>query len=142
MELIASEIDDVVPKVLIHSLKTEDGAIGTASYALNRRSATFSSAGADRFTPVGGNKIIKIIITGSDWVDPDSFKVQFDLVNKGTVNGDGTNNQILRPLSSPHAFFKRVRLNVGGALPENIENYNRVSEMFQNMKAVGTNGRS
>jgi hypothetical protein len=136
MELLASEIDDVVPKVLIHSLKTEDGAVGTASYALSRNGRTFGSAGADQFTPVGGNKIIKIIITGSEWVDPDSFKVQMDVVNNGTVD------QILRPLSSPHAFFKRVRLNVGGALPENIENYNRVSEMFQNMKAVGTNVNS
>ena len=119
MELVASQIEDTVPKELIHSLKVEDGGIGTASFAINRRSATFSSAGADSFTPVGGNKIIKIILSGSEWIDPQSVKVQFDLVNNGTAL------QLLRPLSSPHAFVKRVRLSIGGAQAENVENYKR-----------------
>ena len=115
MELTATEIEDTAPTELIHSLQVKDtNGIGTASYAINRRGATFSSAGADSFTPVGGNKIIKIILSGSDWVDPSTFKVQFDLVN------NGTGGQILRPLSSPHAFFRSMRLTVGGALPENI----------------------
>ena len=134
MEQIAQEIEDTVPKELIHSLQVKDtNGIGTASYAINRRGATFSSAGADSFTPVGGNKIIKIILTGSDLADPNTFKVQFDLVNNGTAL------QLLRPLSSPHAFFKSMRLTVGGALPENIQMYNYVSELFQNLKALDTN---
>ena len=60
MELIATEIEDTVPKELIHSLDVEDtNGIGTAIFAFDRRGATFSSAGADSFTPVGGNKIIR-----------------------------------------------------------------------------------
>ena len=110
MELIATEIEDTVPTEFIHYSEVEDtNGIGTLSCALNREGATFSSARADSFTPVGGNKIIKNILSGSDWVDPNTFKVQLDLVNNG---GAG---EILRPLNTPHAFCKSMRMIVGGA---------------------------
>jgi hypothetical protein len=36
----------------------------------------------------------------------------------------------LRPIGKAHAFFRRLRISVRGQIKEDIDNYNRVSEMF------------
>ena len=36
----------------------------------------------------------------------------------------------LRTLGRPHAFFRRLRIAVRGTIIEDIDNFNRVSEMF------------
>jgi hypothetical protein len=36
----------------------------------------------------------------------------------------------LRPIGRPHAFFRRLRIAVRGTIIEDIDNFNRVSELF------------
>jgi hypothetical protein len=46
------------------------------------------------------------------------------------VNDETGDGKILRPLSGPHAFFRRIRVLVGGTVVEDIDDANRVAEMM------------
>jgi len=94
-----------------------------ASYVTNRRSVTFFPSGSDSYSPSAGVKVIKIKLNGTDWLDPSTVKVMFTL-----TNNDGSN--ALSFLSDPHSFFRRMRIMCGGQVVEDIDDYNRVCEMF------------
>ena len=51
-------------------------------------------------------------------------------------NDDGAANHNLYPLGGPWGFFSRMRILVGGQVIEDIDNYNRVHEMFQVFSAT------
>ena len=97
-----------------------------ASYINDRRSVTFHPQGSNIYT-TNGTKLIKLLITGDNWLDPSTFRVMFDLVNKEST---ATPNKELRILGGAHSFFKRMRILCNGAIVEDIDDYNRVSEMF------------
>ena len=40
-------------------------------------------------------------------------------------------NKVIRPMGSPAAFFRRLRITMRGVVIEDIMDYNRVSEMFE-----------
>jgi hypothetical protein len=46
------------------------------------------------------------------------------------MNDDNNNGKKLRPIGRPHAFFRRLRIAVRGTIIEDIDNFNRVSELF------------
>ena len=94
-----------------------------ASYVTNRRSVSFFPSGSDTYAPTSGTKVIKIRLNGTDWLDPSTVKIMFTLKNT-----DATND--LKFLSGPHAFFRRMRIVCGGQIVEDIDDYNRVCEMF------------
>ena len=94
-----------------------------ASYVTNRRSVSFFPSGSDTYAPTSGTKVIKIKLNGTDWLDPSTVKVMFTLKNTDTTND-------LHFLSGPHAFFRRMRIVCGGQIVEDIDDYNRVCEMF------------
>ena len=94
-----------------------------ASYVTNRRSVSFFPSGSDTYGPTSGTKVIKIRLNGTDWLDPSTVKVMFTLKNTDTTND-------LLFLSGPHAFFRRMRIVCGGQIVEDIDDYNRVCEMF------------
>ena len=50
----------------------------------------------------------------------------FDVVNADSNPA----TKLLRPIGKAHAFFRRLRISVRGQIIEDIDNYNRVSEMF------------
>ena len=50
----------------------------TASYITKRRSCTFHASGSNIYNPTTGTKLIKIPITGQDWLDPSTFRIMFD----------------------------------------------------------------
>lgn len=127
MEVLAASLEDSIPEELLHNLDN------TASYALNRRSATFTQAGTDTYSP-SGTTLIKFNINGHEYLDPSTFKVQFDIVNT-----DADALKILRPISSAHCFIRRARLFVGGVLCEDVDDYNRYAEMMQNLGAADSN---
>ena len=52
-----------------------------ASHVTNRRSVTFFPSGSDTYSPSSGVKVIKISMNGTDWLDPSTCKVQFDITN-------------------------------------------------------------
>ena len=71
-----------------------------ASYVNERKSVTFHPQGSNIYSPMG-TKLIKLLLTGDNWLDPSTFRVLFDVVNT-----DGTVDKELRVLSGPWCFFK------------------------------------
>ena len=94
-----------------------------ASYVTDRRSVSFFTSGQNQFQSGAGSRVARINLTGDGWLDPSTVRVIYTVVN------NGTSAQILRPLSGPWSFFRRGRCMVGGAIPDDIDYYNRVHEM-------------
>ena len=71
-------------------------------------------------------------MNGTDWLDPSTCKVQFDITNT-----HGT--EALTFLSGGHAFFRRMRVLCGSQVVEDIDSYNRVCEMFNLFLSTAVN---
>lgn len=134
VESYANSVEDKLIEGLTFKLE------GGASYINDRKFCTFHPQGSNYYSPSSGSKLIKIALTGKDWLDPTTFRVAFDVVNDGTyaaaVPVVGTNpaipevDQRLRPLSGPWCMLRRVRLLAGGQVVEDVDYYSRVHEMF------------
>ena len=129
MEGVANSVEDRLVDGLSFQLKPG------ASYVTERKSVTFHPQGSNIYS-TSGTKLIKLLLTGDQWLDPSTFRIMFDLVNMDTSN---SNNKLLRVLGGPHSFFRRMRILANGAVIEDIDNYNRVHEMFKILKAEDTN---
>ena len=70
------------------------------------------------------------MITGDSWMDPSTFRVMFNLQNMA----EGADH-VIRPHGAPHSFFRRMRVLCGGQVVEDIDNYNRVHQMFSILTA-------
>lgn len=101
-----------------------------ASYITNRRSVSFQPQGSNVYEATGGTRLLRIALNGNGWLDPDTLRVSYDMVNKET---GGTKN--LRMLGGPYSIFRRGRLLCGGTVIEDIDNFNRVSHMLQLLKS-------
>jgi hypothetical protein len=106
----------------------------TASYITKRRSCTFHPQGSNIYHPTTGTKLIKILLSGSDWLDPGTFRIMFDL-----KNDDGAGNHNLYPVSGAWGFFSRMRILSSGQVLEDIDNYNSVHEMIECMSTTDNN---
>ena len=120
VEAIANGIEDKLIDGLSH--KTNPGA----SYIIDRRSVTFHPQGSNKYSPVGGTKLIRILLTGDGWLDTSTLRIMFDVRNNST-----TATKLLHVLGGPRAFFRRVRILTGGCLVEDIDNYHRIHEMMK-----------
>ena len=129
VESYASSVEDKLIEGL--TFKLEAGA----SYINERRFCTYHPQGSNIYSPASGSKLIKINLTGQDWMDANTFRVAFDLVNDGAVNPLTGVTQYLRPLSGPWCFFRRVRLMCAGQVVEDIDYYNRCHELFEILTA-------
>ena len=118
VEAMANSVEDVLVDGL--SFKLRPGA----SYINERKSVTFHPQGSNIYS-ANGTKLIKILVSGDAWMDPSTFRVQFDLVNT-----NATLLKLLRPLGDPGSFFRRMRVLCNGQIVEDIDNYNRVEAMF------------
>ena len=119
VEAMANGIEDRLIDGL--SFKLAPGA----SYITDRRSVTFHPQGSNIYSSQSGTKLIRIAITGDHWLDPSTFRISYELSNTDTNVAHR-----LRPLVSPWAFFRRLRVLAGGQLVEDIDYYNRVHQMF------------
>jgi hypothetical protein len=107
-----------------HIQATEDSLIDTLSFKLpntanfitDRRSVSFFPSGSNDYGP-RGVKIMKFMLTGTDWLDPSTVRVQFRLNNKDTTK----NLHPLNPL--PATCFRRLRILRGGIVVEEIDFY-------------------
>jgi len=115
MEATAQSIEDTLIDSL--SFKLKPGA----SYVTNRRMVTFFPEGGNQYSP-SGVSVMRLKLTGSDWLDPSSVVFSYTLKNNDTAKP-------LYPLSGPHCFFRRMRVLCGGVVLEDFE-YNRVHEMM------------
>ena len=97
-----------------------------ASYVNDRRSVTYFPQGGNSYAP-GGVKVDRIMLTGDAWLDPSTVRIIFKL---GHLHASDD----LQPLvPGAHAFFRRLRLIIGGQIVEEIDHYNRVTQMFHMM---------
>mgnify|MGYP003346244329 CR=1 FL=1 len=75
VEAIANGIEDKLINGL--SFKLNPGA----SYVVDRRSVTYHPQGSNIYKPYAGTKLIRIVLTGDNWLDPSTFRVMFDVNN-------------------------------------------------------------
>ena len=75
VEAIANGIEDKLVDGL--SFKLNPGA----SYVVDRRSVTYHPQGSNIYKPSAGTKLIRIVLTGDNWLDPSTFRVMFDVNN-------------------------------------------------------------
>eukprot|EP00973_Karenia_brevis_P058408 8134110-Karenia_brevis.AAC.1 len=125
VEAIANSVEDKLIDGL--SFKLAPGA----SYVQDRKSVTYHPQGSNVYSPGTGTKLIKMLITGEGWVDPSTFRIMFDLQNAET---DALKK--LYPIGGPWCFFRRLRILMGGAVVEDITEYNKVHEMFSILTAT------
>ena len=128
MEAIANSVEDKLIEGL--SFKSKAGA----SYITERKSVTYHPQGSNAYQPQNGTKLIKILMTGDQFLDPSTFRVMFDVANLAP-NAD----QKLRVLGGAHTFFRRMRVLCSNTLVEDISDYNRVHEMFRILNAKDAN---
>lgn len=121
VEVAANSVEDKLIDGL--SFKLKPGA----SYVTNRRSVTFHPQGGNIYKPQSGAKLIKILLSGDDFLDPSTFRIAFNLRNESA--------ETIFPLGDPYSFFQRMRVIVGGQILEDIDNYNRVHEMIMNLRS-------
>ncbi len=116
MEVYSSSVEDQLIDGL--SFKLAPGS----SYIQDRKSATYWPSGSNIYTPNGGTKVIRFLFNGSDWLDPNTLRIFFDVANLEAYP--------LRVLGNPYSFFRRMRVLVGNQLVEDIDQFNRVSYTF------------
>ena len=99
---------------------------------IERKSVTYHPQGSNIYSPDFGTKLIRILLTGDNWLDPSTLRIMFDL-NNVSLNG------ALRPLSGPWSFFRRMRILAAGQLVEEIDQYDRIHEMMSFFVAQDSN---
>ena len=92
MEAVANATEDRLIDSL--SFKLKPGA----SYVTDRKSVTFHPQGSNIYSK-NGTKVIKILLSGDQWLDPSTVRVMFD-----AQNTDSTSSKLLRVLGGPHTF--------------------------------------
>ena len=96
-----------------------------ASYVVDWRSVTFHPQGSNIYKTSSGTKLIRILLTGDNWLDTSTFRIMFDV-----RNNEADVAKKLYVLGGPHCFFRRMRILAAGQLVEDIDNYNRIHEMM------------
>ena len=121
LESHAQAVEDVLHESLSFKLRP------SASYVIDRKFVTFWPQGSSEYKVTGGVKVIKININGTDWLDPSSMKLHFIVKNESA-------SVALQPfVNGIHNWFRRLRVIIGGQVVEDIDNYNRVCQMFTTM---------
>ena len=127
-------------KIEHHAQSVDDALIGGLSYKLkpgasyfaNRRSVSYFASGGNFYSPLG-IKVMKFNIAGDQWLDPNTFRIMFQLNNNHGSNSSGTPINV-EPLSwNPAVFFRRARLICGGQIVEDIDDFNRLNLMLTDL---------
>ena len=116
MEHHAQSVEDHLAYGL--SFKLRPGAY----YVTDRKCVTYSPQGGNAYSP-RGVRVIKIMLTGDQWLDPSTVKLSYTLKNNGTGN-------LRHFVVGGHGFFRRSRAILGGQVVEDCDHWNRVTEMF------------
>ncbi len=127
MESITSAAEEVLVDSLSFKLP------GSGQYVQERRSVTFHTEGSNSYSAQAGTRVIRFKLATEGWMDPSTARFFFDVVNNDPNGGA----KHLRPLGAVHAFFRRLRITMRGVVIEDIQDYNRVHEMFNILQTVG-----
>ena len=119
MEATTSAVEDTLVEKLDFKIKPG------ASYITGRRNCSFFSTGGNSYAP-NGVRVVRFQLSSDGWLDPSSVRIQFTLVNE-----DGNPGHLLRPVSGPYSFFRRFRALCGGTVVEDINDWDRLSHMFE-----------
>ena len=119
VDAIANSTEDHLIEDL--SFKLQPGA----SYVTDRRSVNYFATGSNIYTSDSGARLIRINVTADGWLDPETIRVAFTLVNT-----DPNGGHLLRPLTGGWGFFRRARCMINGAIIDDIDYFNRLSEML------------
>ena len=76
VEAIANSVEDKLIDGL--SFKMQPGA----SYVTERKSVTYHPQGSNNYEPGAGTKLIRILLTGDNWLDPSTLRVMFSVNNR------------------------------------------------------------
>ena len=124
MESHAQSVEDNLNDSL--SFKLKPGA----SYVTDRRSVSFFTQGGNDYRP-NGVKVIKIMLNGDSWLDPSTVKLFMDVTNNTSL---GSDSHLKPKVDGAWGFFKRMRILCAGQIIEDIDEFNRLSEMYHTMK--------
>lgn len=120
MESTIQGVEDSLISSLIYKLGH------SSNYILNRRSVQLFPAGGNQYGPTGV-RVIKFMLSGHDWLDPGTLRVSFKLQNN--------TNGAMRLLNyNPATFFRRLTVRAGGQTIEDIDYYNRISNMMSKLQ--------
>ena len=116
-----------------HAQSVEDNLIDSlsfklrpgASYVTDRRSVSFFTQGGNDYQP-NGVKVIKIMLHGDSWLDGSTCKLFIDVTNTTSL---GSNNKLKPKLDGAWGFFKRMRILCAGQIIEDVDEFNRLSEL-------------
>jgi hypothetical protein len=98
VDAIANGIEDKLIDGL--SFKMNPGA----SYIVDRRSVTYHPQGSNIYKTASGTKLIRILLTGDNWLDTSTFRIMFDVRNNAGAALK------LYVLGGPHCLFRRMRI--------------------------------
>ena len=128
MESIVNNIEDKMIDSL--SFKLPSGS----SYVLDRKTVNYFSTGSNTFK-INGTRVLSLRLNGEDgaWLDPSSVRIMYTIQNTDTTPGG--DRKRLRTITGPHCMWKRMRISIAGQLIEDIDNYNRIHEMFESLKS-------
>ncbi len=127
MESISAAAEEVLVDSLSFKLP------GSGQYVQERRSVTFHTEGSNSYSAQAGTRVIRFKLATEGWMDPSTTRFFFDVVNNDAAGAA----KPLRPLGAVHAFFRRLRITMRGVVIEDIQDYNRVHEMFNILQTVG-----
>jgi len=97
------------------------------------RSVEYQAIGSNIYSAKTGVKVVKFRLSDDRaWLDPSSVRIQYTIKNTALPPNPETVYN-LYPIKS-HGFFRRLRLMSRSAVIEDVGEYNRVHEMFQNLK--------
>ena len=127
MESITDNAEDVLVDSLSFKLP------GSGQYVVDRRSVTFHTDGSNSYSESNRIRLLKFRLNGEGWLDPSTVRLMFDVMST-----DGDITQLLRPIGYCHGFFRRLRISVRGQIVEDIQDFNRVSHMFDSLEHAET----
>jgi hypothetical protein len=128
MEATTSAVEDSLISSLDFKIKPG------ASYITGRRNCSFYPSGGNSYAP-NGVRVLRFHLADG-WLDPSSVRIKYTLVNDREQPQPAPlfgNEYLLRPVSTPATFFRRLRIlgGNGSAIIEDISDFDRVSHMFE-----------
>ena len=125
MQAHANSVDDQLIDGLSFKLKN------SAKYLTDRRSVTFHPSGSNIYKTTSGTKVLKIEMTGDQYLVPECTRLMFTLRNNAAAGA------LLRTLSGPWSFWRRMRILCGGQVVEDFD-YAKTHEMMCILHAEAT----